>query len=181
MSILKIQAMENKNKSNLKCTCLDPPNTLTCEVFFWLLILPILFSSLYVVVIQSSGGLSKDEIENMVKNAEKYAAEDVKRRERVEVINSAENIIHDTESKMEEFKDQLPAEEVGVRLRRILTRFLEMKHLRMLSIRQKKKLLCCPQVRFFIFFILGCVGQILYCFCFFTNEIFMRCQICNKY
>ena len=32
------------------------------------------------VVIQSSGGLSKDEIENMVNAAEKYAAEDQKRK-----------------------------------------------------------------------------------------------------
>ena len=32
------------------------------------------------VVIQSSGGLSKDEIENMVKDAEKYAEEDQKRK-----------------------------------------------------------------------------------------------------
>lgn len=32
------------------------------------------------VVIQSSGGLSKDEIENMVKNAEKYAEEDRRRK-----------------------------------------------------------------------------------------------------
>lgn len=35
-----------------------------------------------VVVIQSSGGLSKEEIENMVKNAEKYAAEDHVRKVR---------------------------------------------------------------------------------------------------
>ncbi|XP_071946937.1 stress-70 protein, mitochondrial-like [Antedon mediterranea] len=63
------------------------------------------------IVIQSSGGLSKDEIENMVKNAEKYAEEDKKRKEKVEVVNQAENIIHDTEAKMEEFKDQLPSEE----------------------------------------------------------------------
>ena len=34
-------------------------------------------------------------------------------KERVEAVNSAENIIHDTESKMEEFKDQLPSEEVS--------------------------------------------------------------------
>jgi molecular chaperone DnaK (HSP70) len=33
------------------------------------------------VVVQSSGGLSKDQIENMVKDAEKYAEEDQKRRE----------------------------------------------------------------------------------------------------
>ena len=31
----------------------------------------------------------------------------------VEQVNHAESIIHDTESKMEEFKDQLPTEEVS--------------------------------------------------------------------
>jgi len=64
-------------------------------------------------VIQSSGGLSKDEIENMVKNAEQYASEDKKKRERVEVVNQAEGIIHDTEAKMDEYKSQLPQDEVG--------------------------------------------------------------------
>merc|ERR1711997_529321 len=63
------------------------------------------------IVIQSSGGLSKDEIENMVKNAEKYAEEDKKKKEIVEAVNQAEGIIHDTETKMEEYKDQLPSEE----------------------------------------------------------------------
>merc|ERR1712071_499725 len=56
------------------------------------------------IVIQSSGGLSKDEIENMVRNAEKYAQEDQIKRDRVEAVNSAEGIVHDTETKMEEFK-----------------------------------------------------------------------------
>ncbi|KAK1343343.1 hypothetical protein QTO34_016122 [Cnephaeus nilssonii] len=65
------------------------------------------------IVIQSSGGLSKDDIENMVKNAEKYAEEDRRKKERVEAVNMAEGIIHDTESKMEEFKDQLPADEMA--------------------------------------------------------------------
>ncbi|KAG1662479.1 Stress-70 protein, mitochondrial [Nymphon striatum] len=65
------------------------------------------------IVIQSSGGLSKDDIENMVKSAEKFAEADKKRKETVEAVNSAESIIHDTESKMEEFKDQLPSEEQG--------------------------------------------------------------------
>lgn len=50
-------------------------------------------------------------IENMVKNAEKYAEEDRRKKERVEAVNMAEGIIHDTETKMEEFKDQLPADE----------------------------------------------------------------------
>merc|ERR1712055_941165 len=51
------------------------------------------------IVIQSSGGLNKDEIENMVRE--------------VEAINQAEGILHDTESKMEEFKDQLPSEDTA--------------------------------------------------------------------
>ncbi|XP_018012862.1 heat shock 70 kDa protein cognate 5 [Hyalella azteca] len=65
------------------------------------------------IVIQSSGGLSKEEIENMVRKAEQYAAEDKKKRELIEAINQGESIIHDTESKLDEFKDQLPADEVS--------------------------------------------------------------------
>lgn len=64
------------------------------------------------IVIQSSGGLSKDEIENMIKKAEEYAASDKKKRELIELVNQGESIVHDTETKMEEFKAQLPAEEV---------------------------------------------------------------------
>lgn len=64
------------------------------------------------IVIQSGGGLSKDEIENMVKEAEKYAEADQERKVKVEAINSAESTIHDIETKTEEFKDQLPDNEV---------------------------------------------------------------------
>ncbi len=63
------------------------------------------------IVIQSSGGLSKDEIENMVRNAETYAEADKERRNLVEAVNSAEGIAHDTETKMEEYKEHLPQEE----------------------------------------------------------------------
>lgn len=66
------------------------------------------------IVIQSSGGLSKDEIENMVKNAEQFAQEDKVRKERVESINQAEGIVHDTETKMDEYKAQLPQDEVRI-------------------------------------------------------------------
>lgn len=66
------------------------------------------------IVIQSSGGLSKDEIENMVKNAEQFAQADKIRKERVEAVNQAEGIVHDTETKMEEYKNQLPQEEVVI-------------------------------------------------------------------
>lgn len=63
------------------------------------------------IVIQSSGGLSKDEIENMVREAEKHADADRQRKDLTEAVNQAEGIIHDTETKMEEFKDQLPSDE----------------------------------------------------------------------
>merc|ERR1719308_722152 len=65
------------------------------------------------IVIQSSGGLNKDEIENMVREAEANAEADKINKERVEAINQAEGILHDTESKMEEFKDQLPSEDAA--------------------------------------------------------------------
>merc|ERR1711963_1392410 len=64
------------------------------------------------IVIQSSGGLSKDEIENMVREGEKHAAADQEKRDRIEAVNQAEGVLHDTESKVEEFKDQLPSEDV---------------------------------------------------------------------
>ncbi len=47
----------------------------------------------------------------MVRESEKFAEKDKKRRELIEEINKAEAVLHDTESKMEEFKDQLPKDE----------------------------------------------------------------------
>jgi molecular chaperone DnaK len=64
------------------------------------------------IIIQSSGGLSKDEIENMVRQGEEHAAADLLIKERIEAVNQAEGVLHDTESKVEEFKDQLPSEDV---------------------------------------------------------------------
>jgi len=63
------------------------------------------------IIIQSSGGLSKDEIENMVRQGEEHAAADLLIKERIEAVNQAEGVLHDTESKVEEFKDQLPTED----------------------------------------------------------------------
>jgi molecular chaperone DnaK len=48
----------------------------------------------------------------MVRSAEKFSADDKKRRETVEEVNRVESILHDTEAKMEEYKDQLPSDEV---------------------------------------------------------------------
>lgn len=47
----------------------------------------------------------------MVKNAEQYAQADKVKKDRVEAVNQAEGIVHDTETKMEEYKDQLPKDE----------------------------------------------------------------------
>jgi molecular chaperone DnaK len=49
------------------------------------------------ITIQASGGLSDDEIEKMVKDAEANAEADKKRRELVEARNQAESLIHSTE------------------------------------------------------------------------------------
>jgi len=64
------------------------------------------------IVIQSSGGLSKDDIENMVKQAEEFAEADKIQKEIVETVNQAESVIHSIESNVEEYKDQLNADEV---------------------------------------------------------------------
>jgi len=64
------------------------------------------------IVIQSSGGLSKDQIENMVREAEAHAAEDAQKKEKIEIVNHAEGVIHDTEQKIDEFKDQLDESKV---------------------------------------------------------------------
>jgi molecular chaperone DnaK len=64
------------------------------------------------VIIQSSGGLSKDQIENMVRESEQFAEQDSKKRELIDERNRAESGIHDTEQKLEEFKDQIDSEKM---------------------------------------------------------------------
>ncbi|MEM0946981.1 MAG: molecular chaperone DnaK [Pseudomonadota bacterium] len=60
-----------------------------------------------VITIQASGGLSDDEIEQMVKDAEANAEADKDRRELVEAKNQAESLIHSTEKSMEEHGDKV--------------------------------------------------------------------------
>jgi len=59
------------------------------------------------ITIQASGGLSDDEIEAMVKDAEANADADKARRELVEARNQAESLIHSTEKSMEEHADKV--------------------------------------------------------------------------
>ena len=60
--------------------------------------------------IQASGGLSDEDIEKMVEEAEANAEADKKRRESVEVRNQAEALIHSTEQSLSEHGDKLEAD-----------------------------------------------------------------------
>jgi molecular chaperone DnaK len=57
--------------------------------------------------IESSGGLNKDEIERMQRDAESHASEDKKKRELVEARNTAEQRVYQLEKMLEEHKDKL--------------------------------------------------------------------------
>ncbi len=59
------------------------------------------------ITIQASGGLSDEDIEKMVRDAEEHAEEDKKRKDLVEAKNHAESLIHSTEKSMEEHSDKV--------------------------------------------------------------------------
>ncbi|HET8613538.1 MAG TPA: molecular chaperone DnaK, partial [Sphingomonas sp.] len=61
------------------------------------------------IKIQASGGLSEADIDSMVKDAEKFAEEDKKRREAAEARNNAESLIHTTERQLAEHGDKVDA------------------------------------------------------------------------
>ncbi len=61
--------------------------------------------------IQASGGLSEEEIQKMVKDAEAHAEEDKKRKEVVEARNQAEGLAHATEKSLMEHGDKISADE----------------------------------------------------------------------
>src|SRR5574337_1500105 len=63
------------------------------------------------ITIKASSGLSKDDIERMVKDAEAHAAEDKKARELVDTRNQAENLVHATEKSLKELGDKVSGEE----------------------------------------------------------------------
>jgi molecular chaperone DnaK len=58
------------------------------------------------ITITSSGGLSKDDIERMVKDAEVHAAEDKKRKEDIEIRNTADSLVYNTEKTITDFGDK---------------------------------------------------------------------------
>ncbi|CAK88508.1 unnamed protein product (macronuclear) [Paramecium tetraurelia] len=64
------------------------------------------------ITIQSSGGLSESEIQDMINKAEKYKDEDKKRRELVDLKNEADGAIFNTEKSLNEHKSKLQPNEV---------------------------------------------------------------------
>src|SRR4051812_22100106 len=62
------------------------------------------------VTIQNSGGLSKDEIEKMKRDAESHAAEDKKRRETIEMKNQGENLVYQTEKSLKDYGEKVTPE-----------------------------------------------------------------------
>ena len=60
------------------------------------------------IKIQASGGLSDDEIERMVKEAEENAEADKKKRESVDTRNHADSLINETEKNLKEHGDKIP-------------------------------------------------------------------------
>ncbi len=60
------------------------------------------------IKIQASGGLSDDEIEKMVKEAEENAEADKRKREAVDTRNHADSLINETEKNLKEHGDKIP-------------------------------------------------------------------------
>ncbi|MDC3021851.1 molecular chaperone DnaK [Pelagibacteraceae bacterium] len=60
------------------------------------------------IKIQASGGLSDEEIEKMVKEAEENAEADKKKREAVDTRNHADSLINETEKNLKEHGDKIP-------------------------------------------------------------------------
>ncbi|GHA48502.1 chaperone protein DnaK [Amylibacter ulvae] len=66
------------------------------------------------ITIQASGGLSDDDIEQMVRDAEENAESDKERKELVEAKNSGEGLMHATEKSLEEHSDKVDPSTVEV-------------------------------------------------------------------
>jgi len=65
------------------------------------------------ITITSSSGLSKDEVEKLVRDAEAHEADDKARREVIEARNQLDTLVYQTEKLLSEHKDKLPSGQVG--------------------------------------------------------------------
>jgi len=62
------------------------------------------------ITIRSSGGLSEDEIDKMVREAELHAQKDQERKALIDIKNTADTTIYSVEKSLGEYKDKIPAE-----------------------------------------------------------------------
>jgi molecular chaperone DnaK len=62
------------------------------------------------ITITASSGLSNEEVEKMKREAEQYAANDVKRKEEIEVRNSADSLAYTAEKTLRDHGDKIPAD-----------------------------------------------------------------------
>ena len=60
------------------------------------------------IKIQEGSGLSQEEIDRMIKDAEVHAEEDKRRREEQEVRNQAESLVYQTRKSVEDYSDKIP-------------------------------------------------------------------------
>jgi len=65
------------------------------------------------ITITSSSGLSKDEVSQMVNDAEKFADEDKDKRDMIDLRNQADTLIYSTQKTLDENREKLPPEEVS--------------------------------------------------------------------
>ena len=63
------------------------------------------------IKITASSGLSKEEVEQLVKEAEAHSEEDKRRRETVEIRNQADSLVYGTEKNLQEHGEKIPEEE----------------------------------------------------------------------
>src|SRR5438128_2665835 len=65
------------------------------------------------ITVQNAGGLNKDEIEKMKREAEQHAAEDKKRREVIDLKNQGENLVYQTEKSVKDYGEKVSADVRG--------------------------------------------------------------------
>ena len=63
------------------------------------------------IKIQPSSGLDKEEVERLIKEAERYAEEDARKKEKAEARNKADEAIYQSEKLIKEFKDRITPEQ----------------------------------------------------------------------
>jgi len=62
------------------------------------------------ITITASSGLSNEEVEKMKREAEQYASDDTKRKEEIEVRNTADSLVYTTEKTLRDHGDKIPAD-----------------------------------------------------------------------